>query len=105
MWTTLRFSVLSLLLSFVLLSGSAAAWTTNEWVGVLEAVIGVNSVERKAVTPSGDTCDNCGGSGRVGDGTVSVECAACEGTGKKKKESKEEPAATAASNFQCRGTS
>lgn len=30
----------------------------------------------------GDTCDNCGGSGKVGDGTVFVTCSSCKGDGK-----------------------
>lgn len=33
---------------------------------------------------AGDKCDNCGGTGKVGDGRVFVKCAACDGTGKKK---------------------
>lgn len=86
MWTTLRFLPLSFLLSLSFLSGFAEAWTANEWLGVIEATGGaVTAVKSDLVDPSGDTCDNCGGSGRVGDGTVSVECAACDGTGKKKK--------------------
>jgi DnaJ-class molecular chaperone len=41
----------------------------------------------KPDSPSvGDKCDNCGGTGKVGDGRVSVKCAACDGTGKKKKQ-------------------
>lgn len=37
-------------------------------------------------TPPGpaDKCSNCNGTGRVGDGTVSVTCPVCDGTGKKK---------------------
>ena len=31
----------------------------------------------------GDTCDECGGTGKLGDGTVFVKCGACNGTGKK----------------------
>lgn len=30
-----------------------------------------------------DICDNCGGTGKLGDGTVSVTCPVCDGTGKK----------------------
>jgi hypothetical protein len=32
----------------------------------------------------GDTCEECGGSGRLGDGTIMVTCGACGGTGRKK---------------------
>lgn len=33
--------------------------------------------------PESDECENCGGSGKVGDGRVFVECPVCDGTGKK----------------------
>ena len=36
------------------------------------------------VTPAGDVCSNCKGTGKLGDGTVSVRCPVCDGTGKKK---------------------
>lgn len=29
-------------------------------------------------------CDNCNGTGKLGDGTISVPCPVCDGTGKKK---------------------
>jgi hypothetical protein len=81
-----RVGLLVLFFGFALLSPSLAySWTLSEWVGVIEATGGaVTAVKSDLVDPSGDTCDNCGGTGRVGDGTVSVECAACDGTGKKK---------------------
>jgi hypothetical protein len=31
----------------------------------------------------GDACDECGGTGKLGDGTVFVKCGACDGTGRK----------------------
>jgi hypothetical protein len=31
----------------------------------------------------GESCSECSGTGRLGDGTVSVACGACNGTGKK----------------------
>lgn len=31
----------------------------------------------------GDTCEECGGTGKLGDGTVFVKCGACNGTGRK----------------------
>jgi hypothetical protein len=31
----------------------------------------------------GETCEECGGAGKLGDGTVFVKCGACNGTGKK----------------------
>ena len=57
------------------------AWTTGEWLGVVEASAGT-VVLRPRTSPSSDICENCSGTGRLGDGTVSVECPVCEGTGK-----------------------
>jgi hypothetical protein len=36
-------------------------------------------------TPIGDKCENCNGTGKVGDGKVFVPCPECDGTGKAKK--------------------
>ena len=36
-----------------------------------------------APTPSGDACDNCHGTGTLGDGKIAVKCPVCGGTGKK----------------------
>lgn len=35
--------------------------------------------------PASDKCDNCNGTGKIGDGKIVLECPACGGTGKKKK--------------------
>ena len=37
--------------------------------------------------PVSDKCENCNGTGRVGDGTVFVKCPVCDGTGKRVKQS------------------
>lgn len=37
-----------------------------------------------APTPASDKCDNCDGTGTLGDGRISVKCPMCDGTGKKK---------------------
>lgn len=42
-------------------------------------------------SPSGDKCENCRGTGKLGDGTVSVTCPVCGGTGKRSQESAVEP--------------
>ena len=63
-------------------SSSAYSWTASEWLGVVEATAGT-AVLRTTTIPSGDTCDDCGGTGRLGDGTVWVKCLACDGTGKR----------------------
>ena len=70
-----------LLLLPVLFPLSCYGWTGREWLGVVEAVAGT-VVLRPPSLPSSDTCENCGGTGELGDGVVSVECPVCEGTGK-----------------------
>ena len=57
------------------------AWTASEWLGVVEATAGT-VVLKAHNSPSNDICENCGGTGLLGDGTVSVECPVCDGTGK-----------------------
>tara|TARA_E500000331_G_scaffold235058_1_gene225331 strand:+ start:5664 stop:6011 length:348 start_codon:yes stop_codon:yes gene_type:complete len=57
------------------------AWTGHEWLGVIEAVAGT-VVLRASDTPSSDICENCNGTGKLGDGVVSVKCPVCDGTGK-----------------------
>ena len=57
------------------------AWTGREWLGVVEAAGGM-VVLRPSNTPSSDTCENCNGTGKLGDGVVSVKCPVCDGTGK-----------------------
>ena len=57
------------------------AWTGHEGLGVIEATAGA-VVLKAHIAPSSDTCENCSGTGRLGDGTVSVECPVCEGTGR-----------------------
>ena len=114
MWTPsiiLRSLVLSWLLLFVLPSGLVEAWTTSEWQGVIEATAGAVSGKSDPAGPViGDLCLDCGGTGKVGDGTVMVKCQTCDGTGKskkvreaEKKKNKKEAAATSAGTFQCQG--
>jgi RecJ-like exonuclease len=35
--------------------------------------------------PASDKCDNCDGTGIIGDGRVKIQCPECKGTGKKLK--------------------
>ena len=78
----LKTSLLALFTWLLLLPSSCAySWTRSEWLGVVEAVAGT-AVLRPTKTPAGDTCENCSGTGRLGDGVVSVECPVCDGTGK-----------------------
>jgi len=57
------------------------AWTASEWLGVIEATAGTAVLKAHDV-PSSDICENCSGTGKLGDGTVSVKCPVCDGTGK-----------------------
>lgn len=77
----MKLSLFVLLLSLAYCPSYCLAWTAGEWLGVIEATAGA-VVLRPAPAPVGDTCSNCDGTGRLGDGTVSVECPVCEGTGK-----------------------
>jgi len=36
-------------------------------------------------TPVSDACENCNGTGKIGDGKIVMTCPACGGTGKKPK--------------------
>jgi DnaJ-class molecular chaperone len=49
------------------------------------ARIVVQMREQIPPTPASDKCDNCGGTGKLGDGRIEVKCPACDGTGKKPK--------------------
>jgi len=70
-----------LLLALASYPSYSLAWTASEWLGVVEATAGT-VVLKVHNSPSNDFCENCGGTGRLGDGTISVECPVCEGTGK-----------------------
>ena len=78
---TMRALLFVLLLSLVSFPCCCYAWTGREWLGVIEAVAGT-VVLRASDTPSSDICENCNGTGELGDGVVSVKCPVCDGTGK-----------------------
>ncbi len=46
-------------------------------------IVQTRSAMPPAPKPSGDKCDNCDGTGTLGDGRIAVKCPACDGTGKK----------------------
>ena len=46
-------------------------------------VIQMRQEIRPTPTPDSTDCENCNGSGKVGDGRIVIECSACGGTGKK----------------------
>ncbi len=39
--------------------------------------------QEMAPAPKSDTCDNCDGTGKIGDGRIVMTCPVCKGTGKK----------------------
>lgn len=49
------------------------------------AVMAVKLSQEMAPAPASDKCDNCDGTGKIGDGRIVMECPACKGTGKKPK--------------------
>lgn len=61
---------------------SCWAFTEGEWLGLFEAVSGATVLKKDSSPIARDKCSNCGGTGQLGDGTVSVVCPVCEGTGK-----------------------
>ena len=66
------------LLLHCLVPQSLFAWARSEWLGIIEASCGVAVVDAdKAVEPDPSECEECGGSGWLGDGTVKVRCQAC----------------------------
>ncbi len=42
-------------------------------------------VMRRQITPApkSDVCENCDGTGKIGDGRIVMQCPVCKGTGKK----------------------
>jgi DnaJ-class molecular chaperone len=38
---------------------------------------------RPTPTPDAGECENCNGTGKVGDGRIVIKCSVCDGTGKK----------------------
>ena len=46
-----------------------------------QMALSVTTVQSPAPAPVGNKCSECGGSGRLGDGTVSTQCPHCKGTG------------------------
>ena len=49
------------------------------------AIVQMRATPSPTPEPVGDKCENCNGTGKVGDGTVFVKCPECDGTGKRKK--------------------
>lgn len=49
------------------------------------ARMAVGLSQEMAPAPASDQCDNCDGTGRIGDGRIVMTCPVCKGTGKKVK--------------------
>lgn len=69
------------LLVLVLLCGC----TSPDYSGIVAVSVGVTSDGQSpdpTPTPKPGICENCNGTGKLGDGTVVLPCPACNGTGK-----------------------
>lgn len=49
------------------------------------AMVQMRATPTPTPEPASDKCENCNGTGKVGDGRVFVKCPECDGTGKRKK--------------------
>lgn len=79
------------LLVFIIALGGCVATLPFDDAGISAelatetAYVTVSNRIGPAPEPVGDTCENCNGTGKVGDGRVFVKCPECDGTGKRKK--------------------
>lgn len=65
--------------------------SAGEFEGLAAGILAMYSNQAPIPTPippapaPSDQCDNCGGTGKLGDGTIVFDCPECNGTGKKVK--------------------
>ena len=91
--------LLALLLHVFLGVQSAFSWTLTEWRGIAEVTCGVAVVEGDDSKPKpSDVCETCNGKGKLGDGTVFVDCPDCE-AGKEGPAGRKEAVKSAGPNF------
>lgn len=77
-----------LLLAFVAGCLNAAAVDRADIVADLAcetARMAVGLSQEMAPAPASDKCDNCDGTGKIGDGRIVMTCPVCKGTGKRAK--------------------
>jgi hypothetical protein len=70
----------TLLVFATVVSGCAAPQGEN--LQPFVAVAGAYALVHPAKPDAPKVCQNCNGTGKIGDGTVFVECPVCKGTGK-----------------------
>lgn len=73
--------------NFVLLSATLVASASVFFVDDSPEVTAELAVEAaldqmREAKPASDACENCRGTGRIGDGNVVYDCPVCKGTGK-----------------------
>lgn len=78
----------ALLLAFFVGCVNAAAVDRADIVADLAcetARMAVGLSQEMAPAPASDKCDNCDGTGKIGDGRIVMTCPECKGTGKRAK--------------------
>lgn len=80
--------VLLVVITCVMCKASDVSVGKSTWVLLVQTAMAqpdVDPTPNPTPEPDSDICENCNGTGRVGDGTVSTICPVCDGTGKRKK--------------------
>lgn len=77
-----------LLLPHSVASGVAGTVKPNSYRTIIALAFSLGDVDPKPPTPgpvpAPGRCDNCNGTGVLGDGTIKIKCPVCDGTGKVK---------------------
>lgn len=94
---------ISFFLAWLLLAFSAPqfafSWEKSEWLGIVEVSCGLAVIDAdESVEPDSGECEECGGSGWLGDGTVRVRCQDCN-PGKEGPVERKEAVKSAGPNF------